>query len=81
MQIQSIQQELISDTDEMLTKVVIDQVESPCILTRRMRDVFGKPGVENDMEFFGTGDRWVVMWTYPQLSLADAQMLLEKVAQ
>ncbi|MDX2228047.1 MAG: hypothetical protein NW220_00315 [Leptolyngbyaceae cyanobacterium bins.349] len=79
MHIQSIQQEPITDTDEILTKVIIDQVESQCILTRRMMDVFGKPGVETDMEFFGSGDRWVVMWTQPQLSLTEAQTLLAKV--
>lgn len=79
MHIQSIQQEPLENTLDLLTKVVIDQVESQCILTRRIMDILGKPGVDNDMEFFGSGDRWVVMWTYPQLSLSEAQILLEQV--
>jgi hypothetical protein len=79
MHIQSIQQEPLENTLDLLTKVVIDQVESQCILTRRIMDILGKPGVDNDMEFFGSGDRWVVMWTYPQLSLAETQSLLEQI--
>jgi len=81
MYIQSIQQEPLTNTQEILTKVVIEQVESQCILTRRMIDIFGKPGVETDMEFLGSGDRWVVMWTQPQLSLTDTQRFLAKIAQ
>lgn len=77
--IESIHQEPLENTSDLLTKVVIDQVESQCILTRVMATVFGKPGVENDMEFWGSGDRWVILWTQPQLSLADTEARLAQV--
>ena len=81
MHIQSIEQEQFADTNDTLTRVEIHQVDSQCILARRMMDVLGRPGVDNDMEFFGSGDRWVVMWTQPQLSLTATEELLTKIMQ
>jgi hypothetical protein len=42
--------------DEGITKVVISQVESQCLLGRVLMEHLGRPGVDNDLEMLGIGD-------------------------
>lgn len=76
MQIQAITQEAIADTDEILTRVVINQVASQCILVRLMMKALGRPGVDNDMEIMGAGDEWIFLWTQPQLTIEQTRELI-----
>ena len=72
MKLESIHQELLDDTTRMITRVVIKDVASNCILARQMIDVLGRPGTENDMEMIGTNGTWTIVWTEPQLTLEEA---------
>lgn len=72
MKLESIHQELLDDTNRMITRVVIKDVTSNCILARQMIDVLGRPGTENDMEMIGTNGTWTIVWTEPQLTLEEA---------
>jgi hypothetical protein len=84
MKIESIQQEYISNSNSnndknqgiVATKVIFRDVSSPCILSRLMIDLLGRPGKDNDMELINSGDRCIVIWTQPQLSLKAAQNLI-----
>jgi len=78
MKIESIYREKLADGEETLTEVVLTGVESLCILSRVMIKAIGKPGVDSDLEFLGSGDRWVIAWTYPHLPLEDVQDLLAR---
>jgi hypothetical protein len=78
MKVESIYQEKLDDTDETLTEVVLSGVDSLCILSRVMIKAIGRPGVDSDLEFLGSGDRWVIAWTYPHLPLEAVQDLLDK---
>ncbi len=77
MRIESIEQESIADTDEVMTRIVLHGVDSQCTLARLMIKALGRPGVDNDMEFLGSGDRWMILWTQPQLPLEETRMLVE----
>lgn len=84
MRIESIEQEYISldqnETDSeaiIATKVILDGVSSPCILSRLMIEALGRPGKDNDMELINSGERCIVIWTQPQLSLEAAQNLIK----
>jgi hypothetical protein len=85
MKIESIEQEYMensSDYDDnhpgiVATKVIFRDVSSPCILSRLMIDVLGRPGKDNDMELLNSGDRCIVIWTQPQLSLEATQNLID----
>lgn len=61
MRIESIEQECITDSQNknetkneaiVATKVIIQGVSSPCVLSRLMIAKLGRPGIDNDMEFF-----------------------------
>jgi hypothetical protein len=66
--VESIRQEKIDADGSTLTEVVLGGVDSLCILTRVMIKAIGRPGVDSDLEFLGSGDRWTLVWTYPCLS-------------
>lgn len=84
MKVESIQQEYISNSNInndknqgiVATKIIFREVSSPCILSRLMIDLLGRPGKDNDMELINSGDRCIVIWTQPQLSLKAAQNLI-----
>jgi hypothetical protein len=78
MRVESIYQEKLEDREETLTEVVLSGVESLCILSRVIIKAIGRPGVDSDLEFLGSGDRWVIAWTYPHLSLEDVEDLLNR---
>ncbi len=78
MQIESIAQESIHGTDRLLTTVVITQVPSHCILARLLINTLGRPGVNNDLELIGADARWIITWTYPELTLTETQALIER---
>lgn len=84
MNIDSIEQEYISHSNDkhqgiVATKVIFRNVSSPCILSRLMIEALGRPGKDNDMELISSGDRCIVIWTQPQLSLEAAQNLIHSV--
>ena len=66
MKLESIHQEAISGTDQVITTAVISQVISSCLLTRRLIDILGRPTVDNDMEMLGVNDTCTRGWTQPQ---------------
>ncbi len=83
MKIESIEQEYISLDDNktdneaiVATKVIFNDVSSPCILSRLMIEVLGRPGKDNDMELINSGDRCILIWTQPHLSLEVAHNLI-----
>jgi hypothetical protein len=78
MNIESIEREDIPGTSEILTTVTIEGVTSQCILARLIIAAMGKPGIDNDLEFIGSGDRWLISWTQPQLTLEETIELLTK---
>lgn len=78
MNLDFIEQEAIADSDTILTTVVISAVTSQCVLARQMIDVFGRPGIDNDIEFMGSGDRWAITWTQPNLTLNATKALVNK---
>lgn len=78
MHVDFIEQEAIADTNAVMTTVVISAVTSQCVLARQMIDVFGRPGIDNDMEFVGSADRWTIIWTQPHLTLNETQRLVNK---
>jgi hypothetical protein len=87
MKIEAIDQERITSPDQqetdneaiVETRVIIREVSSPCILSRLMIDTLGRPGIDNDMEFFHSGDRCIIVWTRPQLSLEETRALISQV--
>jgi hypothetical protein len=78
MNIESIERDTIPETDEIITTVIIKGVTSQCILARLVISVLGRPGVDNDLEFIGSGDRWLISWTQPQLTLEETRELMTK---
>lgn len=78
MKIESIKQELIPGSQTILTRVNINQVESSCILSRLIIDTLGKPGIDNDLKFIGSGDQWEVFWTEPKLTIEQTKKLINK---
>lgn len=77
MNIERVEQETVDEENTVLTKVVLRDVASHCILTRLVIKALGRPGVDTDLEFFGSGDRWILMWTYPTLTLEATRALME----
>ncbi len=71
MQIKTIFQEAIADSNDVLTIAVITNVTSHCILARQLMDVLGKPP-HSDLEILGSNDTWTVAWSQPQLTLDAA---------
>ncbi len=79
MKIESIDYESFPESsDTVITTVVINEVASQCILARLMIEALGKPGKDNDMEFMGSGDRWIISWTTPQLTQQETRELVSK---
>jgi hypothetical protein len=78
MNIESIDHEPIDGTDVVMTTVVMNNVASQCILARLMIAALGRPGVDNDMEFMGSGDRWIVVWTQPKLTIDETREVVNK---
>ena len=78
MKIESIEQELIDGTEIVLTRVTLERVESSCILSRLLIDTLGKPGIDNDLEFLGSGNQWEVVWTEPKLTIEQTRELIER---
>ena len=72
MQIKTIFQEAIADSDDLLTIAVITNVTSHCILARQLMDVLGKPPIHSDLEILGSNNTWTIAWSKPQLSLSAA---------
>ena len=72
MKLASINQEPLPDSSQIMTRAVITEVASNCILARQLIDVLGRPGVDTDMEMLGTNGTWTIVWTEPQLTLAEA---------
>lgn len=58
--------------------VAIEGVTSQCILARLIIKAMGRPGIDNDLEFIGSGDRWLISWTQPQLTLEETRELITK---
>jgi hypothetical protein len=78
MNIESIERDIIPETDEVITTVTIRGVTSQCILARLVINALGRPGVDNDLEFIGSGDRWLISWTQPQLTLEETREVITK---
>ena len=78
MKIESIEQELIEGSTTILTRVTLNQVNSPCILSRLMIDSLGKPGIDNDLELLGSGSQWEVVWTQPRLTIEQTRELISQ---
>ncbi|MEM7760898.1 MAG: hypothetical protein AAF298_22625 [Cyanobacteria bacterium P01_A01_bin.40] len=94
MKIESIEQQLIEGTETILTvgddalqaacpitvltRVTFNQVSSPCILSRLMMDTLGKPGIDNDLEFLGSGSQWEVVWTEPKLTIEKTREIINR---
>ena len=78
MKIESIAQESIDGTEIVLTRVILDRVTSSCILSRLMIDTLGKPGIDSDLEFLGSGNRWEVVWSRPKLTIEQTRELIER---
>lgn len=78
MKLESIHQEVVSDTDRVITSAVIDGVHSHCILARQMITLLGRPGVDNDMEMLGTNDTWTIIWSKPHHTLQEAINLVSQ---
>lgn len=81
MNIESIDQELLHGSHRVITKVVFSRVESQCILARLAIQALGRPGVDTDLSFVGSGNQWILMWSYPTLSLEAAQALMAEMMQ
>jgi hypothetical protein len=86
MKIESIEQEYLTEPAEaplgsdpiLCTEVIISEVASPCILSRLMINALGRPGIDTDMELMSGGDRCIICWTQPQLSLDAVKAKLER---
>ncbi|MEA5497288.1 hypothetical protein VB834_14150 [Limnoraphis robusta Tam1] len=84
MRIESIEQKYITNPNDnqtnseaiLATQVIFDGVSSPCILSRLMIEALGRPGKDNDMELVNSGERCIVIWTQPQLSLEVVQNII-----
>ena len=72
MQIKTVFQEAIADSEDLLTIAVITNVTSHCILARQLMDVLGKPPIHSDLEILGSDGTWTIAWSLPQLTLEAA---------
>ncbi len=72
MQIKTVFQEAIADSEDLLTIAVITNVTSHCILARQLMDVLGKPPIHSDLEILGSDGTWTIAWSQPQLTLDAA---------
>ena len=72
MQIKTVFQEAIADSEDLLTIAVITNVTSHCILARQLMDVLGKPPIHSDLEILGSDGTWTIAWSQPQLTLEAA---------
>ncbi|MEM6437867.1 MAG: hypothetical protein AAF773_29030, partial [Cyanobacteria bacterium P01_D01_bin.115] len=72
MQIKTVFQEAIADSEDLLTIAIITNVTSHCILARQLMDVLGKPPIHSDLEILGSDGTWTVAWSQPQLTLEAA---------
>ncbi|MEM9006419.1 MAG: hypothetical protein AAGE59_23195 [Cyanobacteria bacterium P01_F01_bin.86] len=78
MKLESIHQETIAGTDQVITTAIVSQVISPCLLTRRLIDILGRPTVDNDLEMLGVNDTCTIVWSWPQLTLQEATLVLNQ---
>ncbi|MBE9100361.1 hypothetical protein [Vacuolonema iberomarrocanum] len=78
MQIKTIFQEAIAESDEVVTIAVITNVTSHCILARQLMDVLGKPPVHSDLEILGSDDTWTIAWSQPQLTVDAATAAIQR---
>lgn len=78
MKLESIRQEFISDTNTVITSAVINNVDSHCILARKIITVLGRPGVDNDLDMIGTNDTWTIVWTEPHHTLEEVTYLVNQ---
>jgi hypothetical protein len=81
MNIELIDQEPLNEHNTVMTKVVLSHVESQCILARLATKALGRPGVDTDLAFVGSGEHWTLMWTYPRLTLEAARALITDMIQ
>ncbi|MEM1291634.1 MAG: hypothetical protein AAGH67_09185 [Cyanobacteria bacterium P01_H01_bin.162] len=78
MQIKTVFQEAIADSEDLLTIAVITNVTSHCILARQLMDVLGKPPIHSDLEILGSDGTWTIAWSLPQLTLEAATAALNQ---
>ncbi|MEL6400016.1 MAG: hypothetical protein AAFR26_13120 [Cyanobacteria bacterium J06626_4] len=78
MQIKTVFQEAIADSEDVLTIAVITNVTSHCILARQLMDVLGKPPIHSDLEILGSDGTWTIAWSQPQLTLDAATAALNQ---
>ena len=79
MKVESIVQEILDQPDEVITKVVLSQVESQCVLARMLIQYLGRPGIDTDLEMLGSGDEWLIAWTEPKLSVEETTDLMTRL--
>ena len=72
MQIKTVFQEAIADSEDLLTIAIITDVTSHCILARQLMDVLGKPPIHSDLEILGSDGTWTIAWSQPKLTLEAA---------
>ena len=78
MQIKTVFQEAIAESEDLLTIAVITNVTSHCILARQLMDVLGKPPLHSDLEILGSDGTWTIAWSQPQLTLDAAIAVLNQ---
>ncbi|MEO1403695.1 MAG: hypothetical protein AAFV72_20955 [Cyanobacteria bacterium J06635_1] len=78
MKLESIDQDLMTDTNQVITRVVLNGVASHCSLARQLIDVLGRPGIDNDMEMLGTNSTWTIVWSEPSHTLEEATHLINQ---
>lgn len=78
MQVKTILQEAIADSDDVFTIATITNVTSHCTLARQLMDVLGKPPVHSDLEILGGDGTWTVAWSQPQMTLDAATAALHQ---
>jgi hypothetical protein len=81
MNIESISQKPFDDDGSVFTEVVLNNVESQCLLTRSAIKALGRPGADTDLSFFGSGDQWTLMWSYPTFTLEETRELVATIIQ
>ncbi len=81
MNIESIEQKPLNEHNTVMTRVVLRDVESQCILTRVAIRALGRPGVDTDLTFVGSGEQWTLIWTYPAMPLEATNALITEMIQ
>lgn len=81
MYIESIQQESMSETGEVFTRVTLGGVTNQCILTRLLIKALGRPGTDNDMAFAIADNQCIIVWTHPQLTLSEVSEVISKAIE